>query len=140
MKNKCFKCVLWFEKQEMCIQATIIFVLFVGCLSKKIPIQDMKQSSQTVYLKVYQFNNFYYIRPSFNVTMTNIKWNGIVYNMFTSFRPWFHSTIFILFNLSQYSTIKCFTLYFNANELPIILRILNVVHAYLWAQTTTELL
>lgn len=87
----------------MCVQATIIFVLFVGCLSKKIALQDMKQSSQTVYLKVYQFNNIYYVRPSFNITMTNIKWNGIVYNMFTAFKSWFHFSLqFIQFVPIQY--------------------------------------
>jgi hypothetical protein len=95
-------CVM-FEKQAICVQTIITFVLFVGCLSKKIALQDMKQSGQTMYLKVYQYKDPYYIRPSFNITMRNIKWNGIVYNMFTAFKFWFHSTVFILFNLSQYS-------------------------------------
>jgi hypothetical protein len=87
----------------MCVQATIIFVLLVGCLSEKIAIEEMKQSSQTVHLQAYQLKDFFYVRPSFNVTMTNIKWNGIVYNVFTAFKSWFHSAVFILFNLSQYS-------------------------------------
>jgi hypothetical protein len=88
----------------MYVSATVISVFFVGCLSEKIVLQKMKQSSQTVRLKVYQFNNLYYVRPSFNVTMTNIKWNGIVFNIFTAFKSWFHSTVFILFYLSHYST------------------------------------
>jgi hypothetical protein len=57
---------------------TIIVILFLGCLSEKIPVEEMKQSSQTVQLKAYQYKDSFYVLPSFNVTMTNIKWNGTV--------------------------------------------------------------
>jgi len=58
-------CTFFFEKNT------------AGCLSKKIPAQKTKQSSEAVHLKVYQYNDGTFVMPSFNVTMTNIKWNAL---------------------------------------------------------------
>jgi hypothetical protein len=47
------------------------------CLSKKIPAQETEQSSQAVHLKAYLYNDGTFVLPSFNVTMTDIKWNAL---------------------------------------------------------------
>jgi hypothetical protein len=84
MTKQFYKCVLFVRARYVIsshsfhMVTTVTVMLFLGCLSKKIPVKEVEQSSQTVQLRVYQYNDLYYVLPSFNVTMTNIKWNGTV--------------------------------------------------------------
>jgi len=81
---------------------TITFLCISGCLSQKIPIEETEHNTRSIQLRVYQYNNSYYALPAFNVTMTNITWNGKVYSIFTVLIFWFPTKVYILLISSHY--------------------------------------